>query len=573
MKSSKRALRSQAWFSGHDRNAFIHRSWMRGFPADEFDGRPVIGICNTFSELTPCNAHLRDLAEHVKRGVWEAGGLPLEFPVTSLGETNIRPTAMILRNLASIDVEESIRCNPIDGVVLLVGCDKTTPALLMGAASCDVPAIVVSGGPMLRGTFRGRDIGSGTDVWRLSEEVRAGKLSMADLATAESGMNRSAGSCNTMGTASTMACLVEALGVALPGNGATPAVDSRRGVLAHLAGRRIVDLVKEDVRLSRILIKPAFENAIRLTAAIGGSTNAVVHLIAIAGRIGVDLNLDDWDRLGRSIPTLVNLMPSGQFLMEDFAYAGGLQAVVRQLLEARLLDGDLLTVNGKSIKENAGSAEVFNADVIRPVTAPLTANGGIAVLRGNLAPNGAVLKPSAATAELMQHTGRAVVFDSIDDFHARVDDPTLEIDASSIMVLRNCGPCGYPGMAEVGNMPLPAKLLARGVRDMVRISDARMSGTAYGTVVLHVAPEAAVGGPLALVQQGDQIVLDVAGRRLELLVDPGELERRRQAWRAPPSSRQGYQALYVKHVLQADRGCDFDFLVGCRGAPIPAESH
>ncbi len=546
---------------------------MRGFPADEFDGRPVVGICNTFSELTPCNAHLRDLAEHVKRGVWEAGGLPLEFPVTSLGETNIRPTAMILRNLASIDVEESIRCNPIDGVVLLVGCDKTTPALLMGAASCDVPAIVVSGGPMLRGTFRGRDIGSGTDVWRLSEEVRAGKLTMADLAAAESGMNRSAGSCNTMGTASTMACLVEALGVALPGNGAIPAVDSRRGVLAHLAGRRIVDLIKEDVRLSRILVKPAFENAIRLTAAIGGSTNAVVHLIAIAGRIGVDLNLDDWDRLGRSIPTLVNLMPSGQFLMEDFAYAGGLQAVVRQLLAARLLDGELLTVNGKSIKENASNAEVFNADVIRPLTAPITANGGIAVLRGNLAPNGAVLKPSAATAELMQHTGRAVVFDSIDEFHARVDDPTLEIDESSIMVLRNCGPCGYPGMAEVGNMPLPAKLLARGVRDMVRISDARMSGTAYGTVVLHVAPEAAVGGPLALVQQGDQIVLDVAGRRLELLVDPGELERRRQAWRAPANSRQGYQALYVKHVLQADRGCDFDFLVGCRGAPVPAESH
>jgi len=546
---------------------------MRGFPADEFDGRPVVGICNTFSELTPCNAHLRDLAEHVKRGVWEAGGLPLEFPVTSLGETNIRPTAMILRNLASIDVEESIRCNPIDGVVLLVGCDKTTPALLMGAASCDVPAIVVSGGPMLRGTFRGRDIGSGTDVWRLSEEVRAGKLTLVDLAAAESGMNRSAGSCNTMGTASTMACLVEALGVALPGNGAIPAVDSRRGVLAHLAGRRIVDLIQEDVRLSRILTKPAFENAIRVTAAIGGSTNAVVHLLAIAGRIGVDLNLDDWDRLGRSMPTLVDLMPSGRFLMEDFAYAGGLQAVVRQLLEARLLDGELLTVNGKSIKENASSAEVFNAEVIRSVAAPLTANGGIAVLRGNLAPNGAVLKPSAATAELMQHTGRAVVFDSIDDFHARVDEPTLEIDENSIMVLRNCGPCGYPGMAEVGNMPLPAKLLARGVRDMVRISDARMSGTAYGTVVLHVAPEAAVGGPLALVQQGDQIILDVAGRRLELLVDPGELQRRRQAWRAPPISRQGYQALYVKHVLQADRGCDFDFLVGCRGAAIPAESH
>ena len=546
---------------------------MRGFPADEFDGRPVIGICNTFSELTPCNAHLRDLAEHVKRGVWEAGGLPLEFPVTSLGETNIRPTAMILRNLASIDVEESIRCNPIDGVVLLVGCDKTTPALLMGAASCDVPAIVVSGGPMLRGTFRGQNIGSGTDVWRLSEEVRAGKLTAADLAVAESGMNRSAGSCDTMGTASTMACLVEALGVALPGNGATPAVDSRRGVLAHLAGRRIVDLVREDVRLSQILIKPAFANAIRVNAAIGGSTNAVVHLIAIAGRIGVDLSLDDWDRLGRAIPTLVDLMPSGRFLMEDFAYAGGLQAVMRQLLEARLLDGDQLTVNGKTIKDNASGAEVFNTEVIRPVAAPMTASGGIAVLRGNLAPNGAVLKPSAATAELMQHTGRAVVFDSIDDFHARVDDPTLEIDESSIMVLRNCGPRGYPGMAEVGNMPLPAKLLARGVRDMVRISDARMSGTAYGTVVLHVAPEAAVGGPLALVQSGDQIALDVADRRLELLVEAAELKRRQEAWRAPPSTKQGYQALYVEHVLQADRGCDFDFLVGCRGAAVPAESH
>jgi dihydroxy-acid dehydratase len=480
---------------------------------------------------------------------------------------------MILRNLASIDVEESIRCNPIDGVVLLVGCDKTTPALLMGAASCDVPAIVVSGGPMLRGTFRGQNIGSGTDVWRLSEEVRAGKLTAADLAVAESGMNRSAGSCNTMGTASTMACLVEALGVALPGNGATPAVDSRRGVLAHLAGRRIVDLVREDVRLSQILIKPAFANAIRVNAAIGGSTNAVVHLIAIAGRIGVDLSLDDWDRLGRAIPTLVDLMPSGRFLMEDFAYAGGLQAVMRQLLEARLLDGDQLTVNGKTIKDNASGAEVFNTEVIRPVAAPMTASGGIAVLRGNLAPNGAVLKPSAATAELMQHTGRAVVFDSIDDFHARVDDPTLEIDESSIMVLRNCGPRGYPGMAEVGNMPLPAKLLARGVRDMVRISDARMSGTAYGTVVLHVAPEAAVGGPLALVQSGDQIALDVADRRLELLVEAAELKRRQEAWRAPPSTKQGYQALYVEHVLQADRGCDFDFLVGCRGAAVPAESH
>jgi len=547
---------------------------MRGFPSDEFDGRPVIGICNTYSDLTPCNAHLRELAEHVKRGVWESGGLPLEFPVTSLGETNIRPTAMILRNLASIDVEESIRSNPIDGVVLLVGCDKTTPALLMGAASCDVPAIVVSGGPMLRGTFRGGIIGSGTDIWRLSENVRAGRMTGADMAQAAAGMNRSAGSCNTMGTASTMACMVEALGVALPGNGAIPAVDSNRSVLAHLSGRRIVDLVKEDVRLSRILVRSAFENAIRVNAAIGGSTNAVIHLIAIAGRIGVELSLDDWDRLGRAVPTIVDLMPSGRFLMEDFSYAGGLQAVIRQLHEACLVHGEALTINGATIGENARGAETYNTEVIRPLNAPLTVNGGIAVLRGNLAPDGAVLKPSAATARLMQHTGRAVVFDTIEDFHARVDDPALDIDENCVMVLRNCGPRGYPGMAEVGNMALPARILARGVTDMVRLSDARMSGTAYGTVVLHVAPEAALGGPLALVRDGDQIALDVEARRLELLVDSAELQRRRDAWR-PAASRAlaGYQALYVEHVLQADRGCDFDFLVGCRGAPIPAHSH
>jgi len=574
MTSPKRQLRSQAWFSGSDRNSFIHRSWMRGFPSDEFDGRPVIGICNTYSDLTPCNAHLRELSEHVKRGVWESGGLPLEFPVTSLGETNIRPTAMILRNLASIDVEESIRGNPLDGVVLLVGCDKTTPALLMGAASCDVPTIVVSGGPMLRGNFRGAAIGSGTDIWRLSESVRAGSMSEADMATAASGMNRSAGSCNTMGTASTMACLVEALGVALPGNGAIPAVDSARSVLAHLSGRRIVDLVKDDVRLSQILVKSAFENAIRVNAAIGGSTNAVIHLIAIAGRIGVELNLADWDRLGRAVPTLVDLMPSGRYLMEDFAYAGGLQAVIRELNAAKLLDGDALTVNGATIAQNAKTAETFNSEVIRPMDAPLTASGGIAVLRGNLAPDGAVLKPSAATPKLMKHTGRAVVFDTIEDFHARVDDPSLDIDENCVMVLRNCGPRGYPGMAEVGNMALPAKILARGVTDMVRVSDARMSGTAYGTVVLHVAPEAALGGPLALVQDGDQIALDVEARRLELLVDAAELARRRAAWKPSPSKAlQGYQTLFVEHVLQADRGCDFDFLVGCRGAPVPSGSH
>ena len=574
MTSAKRQLRSQAWFSGTDRNSFIHRSWMRGFPSDEFDGRPIIGICNTYSDLTPCNAHLRELAEHVKRGVWESGGLPLEFPVTSLGETNIRPTAMILRNLASIDVEESIRSNPIDGVVLLVGCDKTTPALLMGAASCDVPAIVVSGGPMLRGNFRGGIIGSGTDIWRLSENVRAGRMTGADMAEAAAGMNRSAGSCNTMGTASTMACMVEALGVALPGNGAIPAVDSNRSVLAHLSGRRIVDLVKDDVRLSRILVRSAFENAIRVNAAVGGSTNAVIHLLAIAGRIGVDLTLDDWDRLGRAVPTIVDLMPSGRFLMEDFSYAGGLQAVIRQLHDAGLVNGEALTVNGATIGENARGAAAYNTEVIRPLNAPLTANGGIAVLRGNLAPDGAVLKPSAATAHLMKHTGRAVVFDTIDDFHARVDDPALDIDENCVMVLRNCGPRGYPGMAEVGNMALPAKILARGVTDMVRLSDARMSGTAYGTVVLHVAPEAALGGPLALVRDGDQIALDVEARRLELLVDAAELQRRRETWRPAPSrALAGYQTLFVEHVLQADRGCDFDFLVGCRGAPIPAHSH
>jgi L-arabonate dehydrase len=548
---------------------------MRGLPRDEFDGRPVIGICNTYSDLTPCNAHLRDLAEHVKFGIWEAGGLPLEFPVTSLGESNIRPTAMILRNLASMDVEESIRGNPIDGVVLLVGCDKTTPALLMGAASCDVPTIVVSGGPMLRGTFRGMTIGSGTDVWRLSEDVKGGRMTAAAFAAAETGMNRSAGSCNTMGTASTMACLVEALGVALPGNGTIPAVDSRRSVLAHLAGRRIVELVLQDVRLSKILVKSAFENAIRVNAAIGGSTNAVIHLIAIAGRIGVELSLDDWDRVGRNIPTLVDLMPSGRFLMEDFAYAGGLQAVIRQLIDAQMLSGELLTVTGITISENSRMAETFNSQVIHPLDAPLTASGGIAVLRGNLAPDGAVLKPSAATPSLMKHTGRAVVFNTIEDFHNRIDDPTLDIDETCVMVLRNCGPRGYPGMAEVGNMSLPAKLLARGILDMVRLSDARMSGTAYGTVVLHIAPEAALGGPLALVNDGDFISLDVESRRLELLVDAQELGRRRDAWRPPPSKAlSGYQTLYVEHVLQADRGCDFDFLVGCRGADVPVrESH
>jgi L-arabonate dehydrase len=570
----KKKLRSQAWFGGANRESFVHRSWMRGFPRDVMDGRPVIGICNTYSELTPCNSHLRTLADCVKRGVWEAGGFPLEFPVMSLGESNLRPSAMLYRNLASMDVEESIRGNPIDGVVLLVGCDKTTPALLMGAASCDLPTIAVSGGPMLRGTYRGGTIGSGTDLWRYSEEVKAGRMSAAEFANLETGMNRSAGSCNTMGTASTMACMVEALGIGLPGNAAIPAVDSQRSTLAQLAGRRIVEMVREDLRISNILTRAAFDNAIRINAAIGGSTNAVIHLLALAGRLGVPLSLEDWDRLGHDIPTIVDLMPSGRFLMEDFAYAGGLQPVIRQLANMKAIHLDAVTVNGKTLWENASHAEVYNAEVIRSLDNPLAASGGIAVLRGNLAPNGAVIKPSAATPALMQHTGRAVVFDTIEDYRARIDDPALDIDERCIMVLRNCGPKGYPGMPEVGNMSLPKKVLARGITDMVRISDARMSGTAYGTVVLHIAPEAAIGGPLALVRSDDVIGLNVAERLLRLVVDEAELNRRRAEWRPPPShALPGYQTLYVEHTLQADRGCDLDFLTGRREAGIPRESH
>jgi dihydroxy-acid dehydratase len=574
--SHKGKLRSSSWFGGAGKNAFMHRSWMKnqGMPADVFDGRPVIGICNTFSELTPCNAHLRQLADHVKRGVYEAGGLPLEFPVMSLGESNLRPTAMLFRNLASMDVEESIRGNPIDGVILLVGCDKTTPALLMGAASCDLPTIAVSGGPMLNGDFRGQKIGSGTHVWKFYEDVKAGRMSLEDFLSAEQGQSRSAGSCMTMGTASTMASMVEALGIGMPDNAAIPAVDSRRGVLAQLAGRRIVKLVEEDMRISRILTKDAFENAIRVNAAIGGSTNAVIHLIAIAGRLGVDLTLNDWDRLGRDVPTIVDLMPSGRFLMEDFYYAGGLRAVMRGMAETGWLHLDAMTVSGSTLGELCRDASNYNAEVIRSLDNPLTPQGGIAILRGNLAPNGAVIKPSAATPKLMQHRGQAVVFENIEHYHARVDQPDLAIDENSVMVLKNCGPRGYPGMAEVGNMPLPAKLLKRGVTDMVRISDARMSGTAYGTVVLHTAPEAAVGGPLALVRDGDWIELDVAGRRLELGLSDRELEERRKAW-SPPQLQidGGYQRLYVERVLQADRGCDFDFLVGQRGAAVPRQSH
>jgi len=567
-------LRSAGWFGGRDKGGFIHRSWMKnqGLPDHLFDGRPVIGICNTWSELTPCNAHFRIIAERVKRGVYEAGGFPVEFPVMSLGEALMRPTTMLFRNLVSMDVEESIRANPIDGVVLLVGCDKTTPALLMGAASCDLPTIALSGGPMLNGRYKGEEIGSGTDVWKFSEAVRAGTMSMGEFLEAESCMSRSAGHCMTMGTASTMASVVEALGIGLTFNAAIPAVDSRRHVLAHMAGRRIVEMVREDLRMSKVLTRKAFENAVRVVGAIGGSTNAVIHLLALAGRLGVPFTLEDWDRLGHDVPCLVNLMPSGKYLMEDFYYAGGLPAVIRELGD--LIHPDALTVTGKTMGENVADAPCYNRNVIRPFGEPLTPVGGLAVLRGNLCPDGAIIKPSAASPHLMQHRGRAVVFENIEDFHARIDDPSLDIDESCVMVLKNCGPRGYPGMAEVGNMPLPAKVLRKGVTDMVRISDARMSGTAYGTVVLHATPEAATGGNLALVENGDPIELDVSGRRLHLDVSEAELSRRRARWTPPPRPMErGYYRLYVDHVLQADRGADFDFLVGHSGTDVSRESH
>jgi L-arabonate dehydrase len=576
MAEGKKRLRSYEWFGKPDRDSMVHRSWMKnqGLPHHLFDGRPVIGICNTWSEVTPCNAHFREIAERVKRGVLEAGGFPLEFPVMSLGEPVMRPTAMLFRNLASMDVEESIRSNPFDGVVLLTGCDKTTPALVMGAASCDLPAIVVSGGPMLNGRWRGQTVGSGTHVWKFGEMLKTGEMTMDDLLDAEACMSRSAGHCMTMGTASTMASMVEALGLALPTNAAIPAVDSRRYVLAHLAGMRIVDMVKEDLKMSRILTKEAFENAIRTNGAIGGSTNAVVHLLAIAGRIGVDLKLSDWDRLGREVPCLVNLMPSGEYLMEDFYYAGGLPVVLRELGASNMLHKNAPTVNGKSIWDNVKDAVNYDHKVIFPLDKPFKPLGGIAVLTGNLAPTGGVIKPSAATPKLMKHRGRAVVFETIEDYHARVDDPNLDIDESCVMVLKNCGPRGYPGFAEVGNMALPQKVLKKGITDMVRISDARMSGTAYGTVVLHTSPEAAVGGTLALVSNGDMIELDVDKRRLHLDVSDAELAMRRQAWKAPPPHDvRGYLKLYCEHVNQADKGVDMDFLVGGSGAPVPRESH
>ena len=568
-------LRSQEWFGRKDRDGFLYRSWMKnqGWSHDLFDGRPVIGICNTWSELTPCNGHFRELAECVKRGVWEAGGFPLEFPVMSLGETQLRPTAMLFRNLASMDVEESIRGNPIDGVVLLMGCDKTTPSLLMGAASCDLPAMGLSGGPMLSGKFHGRDLGSGTGLWQMTDQLRTGAMKVEEYHEAESCMHRSKGHCMTMGTASTMANMVEALGMSLPGNAAIPAVDARRNTLAQMTGRRIVQMVQEDLRMSQVLTRQAFENAIFANAAVGGSTNAVIHLIAIAGRIGVPLCLDDFDRLGSSLPCLVDIQPSGEYLMEDFFYAGGLPAVLRELGEADVLHRDALTVNGQPIWKNVVDAACWNRDVIRRFAEPFKPSAGIAVLRGNLAPDGAVIKPSAASPQLLQHRGRAVVFETIEECHARIDDETLDIDESCIMVLKNCGPRGYPGMAEVGNMLVPKKLLRKGVTDMVRISDARMSGTAYGTVVLHVSPEAAAGGPLGLVRSGDIVSLDVPKRSLCLEVNEETLMARRSKWTPPPLPERGWLRLYVEHVLQADKGADLDFLVGRSGARVARDSH
>ena len=571
-----RKLRSQEWFSGTSKDAIYHRAWMKnqGLPADLFDGRPVIGILNTFSEANPCNAHLNDLAERVKHGVYEAGGFPIIVPVFSVSESAFRPTAMMFRNLAAMAVEETIRGQMMDGVVCLVGCDKTTPSLLMGAASVDLPTIMVSGGPMLNGYFRGERVGSGTHLWKFSEAVKAGEMTAEEFVEAEASMSRSPGSCNTMGTASTMASMAEALGMTLSGNAAIPAVDSRRRVMAHLTGRRIVQMVKDDLRPSHILTRQAFQNAIRTNAAIGGSTNAVIHLLAIAGRCGIDLTLNDWDNWGRDVPTVVNLMPSGKYLMEEFFYAGGLPAVIKRLGEAGMLNKDALTVSGGPIWDEVKDARIDNDDVILPADKALTQSGGIVVVKGNLAPDGAVLKPSAASPHLMQHRGRAVVFEDIDDYKARIEDEALDIDETCVMVLKNCGPRGYPGMAEVGNMGLPPKVLRKGITDMVRISDARMSGTAYGTVVLHTSPEAARGGPLAVVRSGDFIELDVANRRLHLDIPDEELAARLAAWKPPvepPAS--GYAKLYHDHVQGADKGADMDFLVGCRGNAVARESH
>ena len=571
-----RRLRSQEWYGGTSRDVIYHRGWMKnqGYPHDLFDGRPVIGILNTWSDMTPCNGHLRELAEKVKAGVWEAGGFPLEVPVFSASENTFRPTAMMYRNLAALAVEEAIRGQPMDGCVLMVGCDKTTPSLLMGAGSVDLPSIVVTGGPMLNGYFRGERVGSGTHLWKFSEMVKAGEMTQAEFLEAEASMSRSSGTCNTMGTASTMASMAEALGMALSGNAAIPAVDSRRKVMAQLTGRRIVQMVKDDLKPSDILTKQAFENAIRTNAAIGGSTNAVIHLLAVAGRVGVNLTLDDWDRCGRDVPTVVNLMPSGKYLMEEFFYAGGLPVVLKRLGEAGLLHKDALTVSGETMWDEVKDVVNWNEDVILPAEKALTQSGGIVVLRGNLAPKGAVLKPSAASPHLLTHRGRAVVFEDIDDYKAKIEDDNLDIDETCVMVMKNCGPKGYPGMAEVGNMGLPPKVLKKGITDMVRISDARMSGTAYGTVVLHTSPEAAVGGPLAVVRNGDMIELDVPNRRLHLDISEEELARRLAEWRPNhdlPAS--GYAWLHQQHVQGADTGADLDFLKGCRGSAVGKDSH
>lgn len=568
-------LRSADWYSGRDRNAYIHRGWMRrGLPDTAFTGRPQIAIANTASDLTPCNMHLTEVAQSVKNGIYEAGGIPLELPVVSLGETQVRPTAMLWRNMAAMATEEMLRANPIDGVVLLGGCDKTIPALLMAASSVDLPAVVVPGGPMLTGHFRGEALGCGTDVWRLSEEVRAGTLSQQQFVTSESSMIRSKGHCNTMGTASTMALVAEALGMIIPGLAGTPAPDSRLLEAAHETGRLAVQLVADDRRPSMFLTKASFQNAIIALAAIGGSTNAVVHLLAIAGRLGIDLTIDDFDRIGAAVPLLVNLQPAGRYLMDDLHRAGGFLAVLREVRD--LLDQDALTVTGKPLVDHLDDARIWDQDVITPKTAPVLPAAGISVLRGSLAPGGAIIKPAAASPHLLKHRGAAVVFDSIEDFHARIDDPALDIDEDSVMVLRGCGPKGYPGMPEVSNMPLPKKLLERGVRDMVRICDGRMSGTAYGTVILHVTPEAAVGGPLALVQTGDWISLDVRNRRLDLDVPADELASRvpnEATVEGFANPRRGWERLYVDHVLQADQGADLDFLVGSSGSKVSRESH
>uniref|UniRef100_A0AAU2AF44 Dihydroxy-acid dehydratase n=1 Tax=Streptomyces sp. NBC_00093 TaxID=2975649 RepID=A0AAU2AF44_9ACTN len=568
-------LRSAQWYEGQGRNAYIHRAWMRrGTPDDAFTGRPQIAIANTASDLTPCNAHLNEVAASVRNGVYEAGGIPLDLPVVSLGETQVRPTAMLWRNMAAMATEEMLRANPIDGVVLLGGCDKTIPSLLMAAASVDLPAVVVPGGPMLTGTFRGTPLGCGTDVWRLSEEVRAGTLSQEQFTRSESSMIRSRGHCNTMGTASTMALVAEALGTVVPGVAGTPAPDSRLLEAAHGTGRLAVDMVAADRRPGTFLTKASFHNAIVALAAIGGSTNAVVHLLAIAGRLGIGLSLDDFDRIGSRVPVLVDLQPAGRFLMEDFHRAGGLSAVLREVRD--LLDPDALTVTGEPLVSHLDDAPIWDAEVIRTREKPLVAEGGIAVLRGNLAPDGALIKPAAASAHLLRHRGRAVVFDSIEDFHVRIDDPDLDVDADSVLVLRGCGPKGYPGMPEVSNMPLPTKLLEQGVRDMVRVCDGRMSGTAYGTVVLHVAPEAAAGGPLALVRTGDVIDLDVEARRLDVDVPAEELARRtpnEATLTGFANPRRGWERLYVDHVQQADTGADLDFLIGSSGSEVSRESH